>query len=186
MTESENAHRPPMKESDEATAEQLALARTQGQAYLKALNVMVEEIADTGGEQPAGDYVVAYAIEDAEGLYSFQGDELVWQEPDQENKHFEIALRDGSDDRFVYGATVFMTLIDDQGAELARHELPLLWHPWLPHYGGNWYVPHEGTYDLRVEVLPPSTPRHDEKNGKRYPRPVEVVFEGVDIRLPSG
>lgn len=185
MIKTEDTRRPPMEVSDEATAEQLALARTQGKAYLKALNVMVEQVADTGGEQRAGDYVVAYAIEDAEGLYSFEGEDLVWQTPDQENKHFEISLRDGADDRFVYGATVFLTLTDDQGNELGRNELPLLWHPWLPHYGQNWYVPDGGNYDLKVEVLPPSTPRHDEVNGNRYRDPVEVVFKNVEISLPS-
>ncbi len=63
-----------MQVSDEANQKQLDLARQQGQAYLKALNHMAHDVADTGGEKPAGDYVIAYAVEHAEGMYHREGD----------------------------------------------------------------------------------------------------------------
>ncbi|MFP3853247.1 MAG: iron transporter [Anaerolineales bacterium] len=175
--------KPPMERSDEANLNQLELARSQGKAYVKALRHMVELVADGGEEQRAGDYIVAYAIEGPEGMYHLEGDGLVWREPGDSNLHIEISVRDGSDDRFVYGATVYVTVIDQDGKNVGRHEQPLLWHPWLPHYGRNWKLPGSGRYDLKVEIEPPKTPRHDEKNGKRYAERVELTFEGVSIKV---
>lgn len=175
--------KPPMKKSDEANLNQLELAKSQGKAYVKALQHMVELVADAGDEKRAGDYIVAYALEKPEGMYHYQNGDLVWIEPDAENKHIEISVRDGSDDRFVYGAEVYVTLYDGEGQEIGRHQQPLLWHPWLPHYGRNWVIPGEGDYRMKVEILPPEMPRHDKKNGKRFEAPVEVVFEIVPFTL---
>ena len=181
MTDSSTeARRPPMKESDEATAEQLDLARAQGAAYVEALEHMMEDVADGGGQKRAGEYVVGFAHEEAEGMYSRTGDGLEWQEPDG-NIHIEISVRDGSDDRFVPGLSVSLTLIDADGNEVGTEEMPFLWHPWLYHYGRNWTIPGEGRYTLRVRIEPPSFMRHDEENGKRYADPVTVEFEDVEL-----
>lgn len=60
---------PPMDPtSDEADPRQLELAREQGQAYRRALEHMASVVADDGGTQLAGDYLVGYAIEEAEGM----------------------------------------------------------------------------------------------------------------------
>lgn len=178
--------RPPMEKTDEANLNQLELAKSQGKAYVKALRHMVELVADRGGEKRAGDYVIAYALEKPEGLYHYQEGGLVWKEPQSENKHIEISLRDAADDRFVYGARVFVTLLDARGAQVARHEQHLLWHPWLPHYGRNWEVPGSGEYDIKVEVMPPKMPRHDKVNGRRYQEAVEVLFDKVPIEIETG
>jgi hypothetical protein len=55
--------------------------------------------------------------------------------------------------------------------------MPFLWHPYLYHYGTNARVPGEGPYTVRVRIDPPAFMRHDPVNGRRYERPVEVVFE---------
>lgn len=61
---------PPMDpNTSEATAKQLDLARAQGEAYGNALTYMTGTVADDGGEQRAGDYLVGYAVEKAEGMY---------------------------------------------------------------------------------------------------------------------
>jgi uncharacterized protein involved in high-affinity Fe2+ transport len=174
---------PPMKSSDEATEAQLAMAREQGRAYVKALEHMVEDVADGGGSAPAGQYVVGFAHEEAEGMYRREGDELVWQEPDG-NIHLEVSVRDAGDDRFVPGLTVFLTLLDENGDEVGTEEMPFLWHPWLYHYGKNWTIPGDGTYTLKVRIEAPSFMRHDEKNGKRYAD--EVVVEFADVELETG
>lgn len=86
-----------MKPSDEATTEQLELGRAQGEAAVKALKTMMEKVATSGGEKRAGDYIVSYAIEEAEGMYHLSDGELQWQEPEEENLHVEVAVRDSDD-----------------------------------------------------------------------------------------
>jgi hypothetical protein len=54
---------------------------------------MVSAVAEDGGEQAAGPYLVGYAVEEAEGMYTWSGGELQWQEPGEENLHVEYELR---------------------------------------------------------------------------------------------
>ncbi len=74
-----------------------------------------------------------------------------------------------------------VTVEDHENNVIGEHEQPFLWHPWLYHYGLNWQLPGSGEYTLKVHVKAPDFMRHDEKNGKRYPKDVEVVFENVQI-----
>lgn len=170
--------------SEEASAEVLKLAREQGQAYIKALGHMVRDVADSGNEQQAGDYIVAYAIEKAEGMYKRddQGD-LVWHEPEDANVHIEVSVRDAADHRFIPALTVHVRLIDSAGKDVGLHRQPFLWHPWLYHYGRNWQVARSGAYTLAVRIEAPDFPRHDRKNGRRFADDVEVTFENVKINV---
>ena len=181
MTGQQQGHEPPMRPSDEANKEQLQLARAQGEALTRALEHMTGNEAHDGGEQAAGDYLVGYAVEEAEGMYLMRDGALEWHNPDEENVHVEVSVRDRADGRFVPGLTVHATLIDGAGNEVGRHRQPYLWHPWLYHYGRNWKVPGDGTYTLRVHIAPPDFPRHDKINGRRFAEPVEVEFTGVSI-----
>jgi hypothetical protein len=36
---------------------------------------------------------------------------------------------------------VTVTLFDSNGEEIATHEQPFLWHPWLYHHGRTWRIP---------------------------------------------
>ncbi|MBW3590975.1 MAG: iron transporter [Actinobacteria bacterium] len=182
MASTQTKPRTPREPSDEATEEQLRLANEQGHQYKKALEHMTEKVADDGGEVAVGDYLVAYAVEKAEGMYMSRGGELEWQEPaEDENAHIEIAVRDGADGRFLPGLEVQVTVLDAEGKEVGTHMQPFLWHPWLFHYGRNWHVPGDGTYGLRVRIEPPTFMRHDRKNGKRYTQPEVVEFNRVRI-----
>lgn len=172
---------PPMKESDEANSHQLDLARKQGNAYVKALKHMANDVADDGKEKHAGPYIVAYAIEAAEGMYHLEEGELTWQDPEDENLHIEISVRDAADNRFVPGLEVHVAVSSEEGDEIGDYELPFLWHPWLYHYGRNVEVPGNGNYRFEVTIEPPTFMRHDEKNGKRYAERVQVVFENVEV-----
>lgn len=173
--------KPPMKSSDEANKKQLKLAKAQGEAMQRAIKEMTQEEAQ-GAQQRAGDYVIGYAVEEAEGMYMLQDGKLQWHEPQQENLHVEVVVTDGADERFVPGLTVYATLLDDQDREVGTHQQPFIWHPWLYHYGRNWEVPGDGTYTLRVRVEVPDFHRHDKTNGKRYAEPVEVEFKGVTVK----
>lgn len=176
------AEKPPMDpNTSEATKRQLELAIGQGDAYHKAVEYMVGTIAKGGGMQKKGDYLIGYAVEDAEGMYSFDEGELTWNNPKEENQHLEIVVCDGSDGRFIPGVSVTATLVTPSGEELGPHGQVLVWHPMIYHYARNWILPEDGEYVLRVHVDPPTFMRHDEVNGRRFTEPVDVEFTGVKI-----
>jgi uncharacterized protein involved in high-affinity Fe2+ transport len=175
--------KPPAKSSDEANTEQLALARNEGKAYVKSLNHMVKKVADVGGEKRAGDYLVAYAVEKAEGMYHMMNGKLMWHEPEEENVHIEVSVRDGADNRFIPYLNVTVTVKDSYGKLIGKKQQEFLWHPWLYHYGANWRLPREDTYTLQVHIQAPIFMRHDDKNGKRYAQDVTVEFEGIKVKL---
>jgi len=168
--------------TSEADAKQLDLARAQGEAYGRALTHMTTEVAADGGEQNAGDYLVGYAIEEAEGMYEWRDGDVSWRDPGDENIHVEVAVRDASDGRFVPCLKVMVTLVGPDGNEVGTHELPLLWHPMIYHYGRNWILPADGDYTMRVKIEPPTFMRHDEVNGRRFLEAVEVEFSGVQVK----
>lgn len=177
---------PPMNpESSEATTPQLDLARDQGQAYRRALDYMANKVAHDGGQQVSGDHLVAYAIEEAEGMYALEDGELVWHNPEGTNAHVEVVVCDAADGRFVPGLTVTAALVTPGGKLLGPHEQTLVWHPMLYHYARNWEVPEDGEYTLRVHVEPAPFPRHDEINGRRFAEAVDVEFSGVRIERGS-
>jgi hypothetical protein len=179
MTTNPHRERP----SDEANRKQLAIAQREGAAYQEGLRVMATEVADTGGTQQAGDYIVGFAQERAEGMYHLRGEgRLEWVEPEEENCHLEISVSDAGDGRFIPYLTIYATLTKDSGEAVGPVEMPFVWHPGLYHYGANLKVPGDGTYDLAVRIKPPNFMRHDEKNGKRYAETVEVSFPKVTIR----
>lgn len=175
-----------MQASNEATDEQLAVARAQGDAYGRALQAMAEEEGAVTAR--AGQYLVAFVNEEAEGMYELVNGRLVWREaaPDA-NVHLEVAVADAADGRFVPGLSVQLEVHRD-GQLLLSTRLPFLWHPFLYHYGGNGRVPDNGPFDVLVRIPPPTFMRHDPVNGKRYAEPVEVRFEKVEFangRKPS-
>ena len=169
--------------SEEVDEKQLELAGKAGDAYHEALEYMANEVAHTGGTTEAGDYIVGFAQEKAEGMYAFKGEgELEFQKPGDANCHLEIAVCDGADRRFIPGLTVRATLTAEDGTEVGPTEVPLLWHPGLYHYGTNLELPGDGTYTINVEIEPPTFKRHDKKNGDRYKETVGVKFEDVEIK----
>ena len=177
-----DAHMPPMVSSDEADQQQLSLAREQGEAFGHAVDTMAGKVAVDGGSTTAGEYIVGWAVEHAEGMYEpADGGRLEWREPEDTNCHVEIVVRDASDGRFVPGLHVTATVIGTDGREVGTHEQPFLWHPWLYHYGRNWKVPGDGTYGIRVDIDPPRFGRHDPENGKRFQEKVSVTFNDVHI-----
>jgi len=177
----EQTQLPPMQKSDEADLKQLQFARVQGDTYAEALSFMANEEADDGGETRAGDYIVAYAVEHAEGMYALVGDELKWQNPNDFNAHIEISVRDAADNRFIPGLEIRLAVDDHQGKRVGEHKQPFLWHPWLYHYGRNWKLPGDGEYTFHVLIEAPTFMRHDHENGKRYGNDIVVDFTKVKV-----
>jgi uncharacterized protein involved in high-affinity Fe2+ transport len=175
-------HTPPMSASNEAEPDQLGVARAEGDAYARALRAMDEESGAV--TQRAGDYLVAFVQENAEGMYELEDGRLVWREaPTEANAHLEIAVADAGDGRFVPGLDISLTVLDGD-RELFTTTMPFLWHPYLYHYGTNAKVPGEGPYTVRVQIQAPTFMRHDPVNGRRYAEPVQAVFE--DRRFTPG
>ena len=172
----------PLVPSDEGDKKGLELGRAQGEALTRTLRHMTEEIAHDGREVQSGEYLVAYAVEEAEGMWVPEGGKLEWSEPGDENAHIEVAVRDAADGRLIPGLKVEATVIDGHGNEIGTHELPLLWHPYLYHYGRNWNLPADGSYTLKVRFAAPTFARHDEKNGHRFLKGAEVTFEDVKVK----
>jgi hypothetical protein len=177
---------PPMEPSEEATRTGLFFAKAQGAAYGTALKHMTAIVADDGGEKRAGEYLIGYAVEKAEGMYLRRDGALHWTEPTNENVHLEVAVRDAADGRFLPGVKVTATLSDEKGWTSGPVEIPFLWHPALYHYGRNLEVPASGAYRLAVEVAPPEFPRHDKVNGRRYLEGAKVEFDKVEIKTGKG
>ncbi|MEU4245691.1 iron transporter [Actinoplanes sp. NPDC026619] len=177
-----HATTPPMRNSNEADDDQLKVAERQGDAYGNALQAMAEE--DGAVTCRAGDYLVAFINEKAEGMYELDGDRLIWREAaPRATAHLEVAVADAADGRFVPGLEVHVEVTAD-GRPLVSTELPFLWHPFLYHYGSNAQLPGEGPYDVTVRIGAPHFMRHDPVNGKRYAEPVTARFEKV--RFASG
>jgi Fe2+ transport protein len=166
-----------MQASNEATAEQLAVARREGDAYGQAVKAMAGE--EGARAVHAGDYLLAFVNEEAEGMYQLEDGQLVWREaaPDA-NVHLEVAVADAADGRFVPGLSVHVDLERD-GKRVVSTDLPFLWHPFLHHYGGNAMLPDAGPYDVQVRVAPAPFMRHDPVNGQRYAEPVVARFDKV-------
>jgi hypothetical protein len=114
-------------------------------------------------------------------MYEWTGDRVEWRDPDSENLHLEVSVRDRGDGRFVPAVGVTATLAAPDGTVVGPFELPLLWHPMLYHYGRNVTVPAGGDYTLRVRIDPAAFTRHEEVNGKRLLEPIEVAFDRVHV-----
>jgi hypothetical protein len=168
---------PPMRPSNEATVEQLAMARREGDAYGQAVREMAREKGALAVH--AGDYLLAFVNEEAEGMYELEDGRLVWREaaPDA-NVHLEVAVADAADGRFVPGLAVHVD-VERDGQRVVSTDLPFLWHPFMYHYGGNATLPDPGPYDVLVRVAPAPFMRHDPINGRRYVAPVVARFDKV-------
>lgn len=170
----------PGKESKEADKQQLKIARDQGDSFDKSVQAMRKETG-RGKSIKVQDYLVTYTEENAEGLYEWEGKQLVWHNPERDNAHIEIVVEDAADGRFVPYLDVRATVFDSgKDKPLQELELPFMWHPWLYHYGTNLKID-SGTYDLLVFISELHTPRHDKQNGKRFTKPVEVRFDNVSV-----
>jgi thioredoxin-like negative regulator of GroEL len=118
-----------MSASNEAEPDQLDVARVEGGTYAQALEAMDEESGAV--TQRAGDDLVAFVQENAEGTDELDDGRLVWREAAEEaNVHLEIAVADAADGRFEPAVDVTLTLLDGD-EELFSTTLPFLWHPYL-------------------------------------------------------
>ena len=171
---------PQMVRSTEATEAQLNLAHKQGYAEERAEKWYLTHAAPAAHQQPAGEYVVGYALSAPEGWYDLAGETLTWHPAAGATAHLRVFVRDGADNRPLPGLTVRATFTPVGGAALPPQELPAGWYPLLSAYGDNVTLP-PGTYHLQLDISRLPFRRHDPYNGDRLTRPVVAEFEKVPL-----
>lgn len=170
-----------MVRSTEATEAQLNLAHKQGYAEERAEKWYLTHAAPAAHQQPAGEYIVAYALSAPEGWYDLAGETLAWHPPAAgATAHLRVFVRDAADDRPLPGLTVRATFTPAGGAPLAPQELPTGWYPLLSAYGDNVALP-AGTYHLRLDISRLPFRRHDPYNGDRLTHAAVVEFDKVPL-----
>lgn len=163
-------------ESDLAAGQASALRRTLVNMYKTAIG---------GKDQRVGDYIVANANEYSEAYWYFDTGHFVlateMENSAARNSHVEVAVMDAETGRFVPGLRVQATLTDANGREVGSHAEPLMWHPWLWHYGENWRIPHNGRYRVHVHFDAPDFARYGRKAGHIMGEPVDCDFPGQKL-----
>lgn len=171
---------PAWSPSEEATAPQLQLARTEGDAVHAELEWVRRLRALSSGEMSAGEYKVAYVIEPAMGWRGgVAGAEAHAADSDAVN--VGIVVRDGADGRNVPGLTVHASVVDENGRELHSGAMPYGWMPVINRYADEFALPRGGRFTLRVRIEPPRYRRHDPVNGDRYADSTIAEFTNVTL-----
>lgn len=172
---------PQMVRSSEATEQQLNLAHKQGYAQELAVKWYLAHAAPAAAQQPAGEYLVAYALAAPEGSYGPGGEILTWQDPAPgTTAHLRVFVRDAADGREVLGLTVRAAFLTATGQPLAQQELPFGWYPLLTGYGANVTLP-TGTARLRLTLSALPLRRHDPYNGDRLTQAAVAEFDRVPV-----
>lgn len=172
-----------------AETKELAQARQQGRAVMKTLHEMWRQ-GTSGDLKRIGTYHLAVAVEYDEAYWYYPpGSNTLTYKQDEEasterNSHIEVAPLDSRTNRFIPVQHVTVTVYDRQGRPIGTHREHFMWHPWLWHFGKNWRVPDTGAYRLRVRFDAPTFRRYGRKAGRRFARPVDVMFG--PLRIATG
>lgn len=159
------------------------LARSQGAVFDQALEYAQSQFTNIQAE--TGDYRVTVLVGEAEGAYIHQEDEsLEWVEAGPGyNCHLSVVIQDKQDRRFVPGLKVYCKIFDAEEELMGDQQEPFSWHPYLYHYGLNWYLPASGLYNFELSIYEPLFDRHDKELGRRYERPVTLQLGPMEIKI---
>lgn len=153
--------------SNEATREQLAYARAEGDAVDKCTDWIVNRLGKMSGTLLAGEYKITYAITPPEGWYEMSGNSAVWKNPTGD-AHLWIFVQDGADGRIIPGLPLKIMLKDEMGTVINNKELSFAWMPMVHGYGDNVKLAGNGNYILQMEIDSLPFHRHDPYNGDRF------------------
>jgi len=93
---------PVMAKSNEATKDQLAFARAEGDSVDKCTNWLLQQKAVVTGQINAGEYKITYVFSRPEGWYELSNEILTWQPPSSNaNAHLWLFVQDAADHRIV-------------------------------------------------------------------------------------
>ena len=172
--------------SEQRLDEQAALAKAQGAAYGRTMTEAMFTQAVDGKTVEAPPYQVACAIEYSEGYWHYHDGKFAYflraEESAERNAHVEIAPRDQATGRFISDLKVAATVLEEKGTPLGTQAEPLMWHPWLYHYGENWRVPRSAkTYRVKAHFDAPAFRRYG-KQGAAIGPAGNVEFTGVTMK----
>lgn len=172
----------PLSEAMEAQQE---LSAQAGKAYANTVQGMYKQ-ANDGRDTVTGDYIVAYAIEYAEGYWHYEGDKFRYMAENdmsgKTNTHVEISVRDAGTGRFMHDLDITAQLKDARGTIIGTMKEPFMWHPWLYHYGENWRIPKSGTYDLVLHIQPPAYHRYGKTAGQHFSQSINLTFHHITLK----
>jgi uncharacterized protein involved in high-affinity Fe2+ transport len=173
---------PLMVSSNEATKEQLAYARAEGDSVDKCTAWIISQAGSNGGQMRAGEYKITYAITAPEGWYEYINQHAQWQSPTNANAHLWLFVQDGADGRIVPPLDIRATIRNASGNLVEQKIMRFAWMPLVNGYGENIQLPGEGTYSLELSVTPPIYHRHDPYNGDRF---TEVTTAVIPLQISS-
>lgn len=178
---------PPAQVSEEATQDQLALAREQGRAVDAAVSYLLSREAFSGAEVRANDYRVAVALTPVERVTREHAAPGAEPSAPPRSLHLAVIVSDGYDGRIVPELEVRAKVLDVRGETLADRPLPFVWHPLVCHYGADLTLAAAGPYRVSVSIAPARMRRHDPVNGDRYDKPAfaDVAWLTTE-RAPPG
>jgi hypothetical protein len=134
------------------------------------------------GQRVEGDYLIAYLVEKARRLIYLKDGIKIIQKPQKENAYIGFAVHSASDLNFIKELTLMVTILDETGKTIGRHQHLYHPRPGLHHYGMNWLLPGDGLYTIRVHIETPDFILGGNMNGDRSKEIVQVEFSQVLIQ----
>jgi len=169
--------KPPAAPSDEATADQLQLAREQGQAVDAAVDWYAGHGSVAWAAMGAGEYQITCLLRPTAGSWTQGSGGLQWR-ADSGNASLAVVVQDGADRRLVPGLDVTARVWDATGTPVTATALPYRWGVPVEDYAAGLDLP-AGLLRIRIEIQPPVYWRHDPLNGDRFAKPVFAEFTGL-------
>lgn len=162
--------------SNEATKDQLAFAKAEGDSVNNCITWILNAAKGMSGEINAGEYKITYAITAAEGWYNYVDHDAQWQKPSEDaTAHLWVFVQDGTDKRIVPDLNIKANFLKDSSIV---ESVPVIfsWMPLINGYGNNINLSNNGNYTLQIQIQPPSFHRHDPYNGDRFTKIAAANF----------
>ena len=161
--------------SNEATKEQLADARAEGDSVNKCMNWVLRQPGNVSGQMRAGEYKIVYAFGAPEGWYAYSNHAVTWQGP-AGDAHLWLFVLDGADGRVVPTLDIEASVTNANGAVTDDKKIPFAWTPLINGYGNNIKLSGEGNYTIKLGIAPPTFHRHDPYNGDRFTKHTAAII----------
>lgn len=170
---------PLTEKSNEATKDQLAFAKAEGDSIDKCIHWLLTQTKSMSGSVHAGEYIITYAVTAPEGWYEYVDNAVQWQPPSANAiAHVWVFVQDAADKRLVPDLDVQADFLNASSSMVESKQLPFAWMPFINGYGNNFSLSKDGNYTLRLNIKPPSFHRHDPYNGDRF---TKLTVASIDL-----
>lgn len=161
------------------------LARSEGSASDRSLTELLRSAGVSGSQARSGDYRVTVLVQRPRGLWQVRGGGLRYMDPDSSAgpaAHIDVVVQEAASGRFVQDLQLRATILDSRRRETGSYTLPMMWHPWMNHYGLTVPVPASGRYSIRVRAAAPAFRRYGSGAAKQFNRALDVTVHGVRLQ----